>query len=935
MAQEPYTINYSVKEGFPTSTVYSINQDAKGFVWFCTDVGLVKYDSHKFELINTDKGLSDNEIFQMKTDFKGRTWLLTLTGKLNFIYKNKIYNEKNSSLIKKASGSSIATDFYEDENKNIYFSFRNGEVSMITPSNRVIKKSNEYFSLFGIWKHTNTLYLMEANGIYNAESLENIFPIPKPSFYKVFHNSFGNYFSIVNILYKINKDNSIIKVYEIPKGQEILNCFIENKNKIWICTRNGLFLFENKTIKNIYFKTETVTSIAKDFEGGYWISTLKNGAFYIPSFSFLVEKFGTPEGIKLNCISISPKKEIWIGGESNDYYIKKPNATTFIKNQLLEGERKDKIPNIRFFNDDTYIIGKLNVKKINAQGKSMNLGFSANDLLIIDNQTYVGYTYTYNILTSEITNTKPGYLNRKIFMSKRTNVFCKTENDNFWIGTNNGLYSYSKKESIIHWGAKYENLDSTIEDIYYDKTTNSTLVATASKGITVITDNKIKYLITNKSGLNSNTCNSIQKIAPNYYLIGTNSGLNSLSLKNNTFEVKNLNAVLGIQNIKIRDLSCLDNKVYLATEIGLLYFDFYQIKSFKNKPLCHILELKNKNKVIANNSVIDYNNRDVNILFNGISYINKGNLSYYYKLNNEEWTYSSESKINFKSLASGKYTFKVYCVDVNGMKSDIKQINFEISTPFWRKWWFIALSLIAIGLCVYFFIKYRLQLQEKRFEEEKSKIQVEKQLIELEQKALRMQMNPHFIFNALNTIKGYYTEGNLVEASTYISKFSKLLRKLLESEEQITTLDNEIEMLKLYIELTQIRYEGKFNYAISISEDIRTSETLIPNLLLQPLVENAIIHGLGPKQEKGNLQIEFKTENEFLYCIVDDDGIGRNAALKNQSNKEHQSKAMDIIKERLLLFSTLSTIEIIDKKNSNNLSLGTKAIIKIPLKYNW
>jgi len=111
MAQEPYAINYSTKEGFPTSTVYNVTQDKYGFLWFSTDAGIIKYDSHQFELINTDKGLSDNEVFQMKTDSKGRTWMLTLTGKLSFLYKNKLYNEANSSVVKQASGTSITVNF--------------------------------------------------------------------------------------------------------------------------------------------------------------------------------------------------------------------------------------------------------------------------------------------------------------------------------------------------------------------------------------------------------------------------------------------------------------------------------------------------------------------------------------------------------------------------------------------------------------------------------------------------------------------------------------------------------------------------------------------------------------------------------------------------------------------------------------------------------
>jgi LytS/YehU family sensor histidine kinase len=215
--------------------------------------------------------------------------------------------------------------------------------------------------------------------------------------------------------------------------------------------------------------------------------------------------------------------------------------------------------------------------------------------------------------------------------------------------------------------------------------------------------------------------------------------------------------------------------------------------------------------------------------------------------------------------------------------------------------------------------------------EERDMAKMEKQVIELEQKALRLQMNPHFIFNALNTIKGYYAEGDFVHASNYIAKFSKLLRKLLENEEQVTTLDNEIEMLRLYIELTQIRYQGKFDYVITLAPKIEPQLLLIPNLLIQPLVENAIIYGLGPKPEKGFLNIVFEINNENLLCIVEDDGIGRQAALKNQAQREYKSKAGDIIRERLALFDKTCTMEYFDNQQ-NNKPAGTKVIITMPIK---
>lgn len=202
----------------------------------------------------------------------------------------------------------------------------------------------------------------------------------------------------------------------------------------------------------------------------------------------------------------------------------------------------------------------------------------------------------------------------------------------------------------------------------------------------------------------------------------------------------------------------------------------------------------------------------------------------------------------------------------------------------------------------------------------------------MEQKALRMQMNPHFIFNALNTIKGYYSEGDDVKAGSYISKFSKLLRMLLNTEGQNTTLDNEIEMLRLYVELTRIRYHEKFDYTINVDPKLMPADIMIPSLLLQPIVENAIIHGLAAKTEQGTLFISFEKDMGNMVCLVEDNGIGRALAATLGSRSLHNSKAISIVQDRLRLFDEHTSFEIIDLEE-NGIPRGTKVIIKLPVKY--
>ncbi|HLN94060.1 MAG TPA: histidine kinase, partial [Flavobacterium sp.] len=241
--------------------------------------------------------------------------------------------------------------------------------------------------------------------------------------------------------------------------------------------------------------------------------------------------------------------------------------------------------------------------------------------------------------------------------------------------------------------------------------------------------------------------------------------------------------------------------------------------------------------------------------------------------------------------------------------------------------------------------KWRLRALDAQFRAERDRIRrerdrarLEKKAAELEQKVLLMQMNPHFIFNALNTIKGYYSERNDDLAGTYITKFSRLLRLLLENAEQQIALTTEIQMLTLYIDLALIRYPDAFDYRIDSGPDLNRDEVAIPTLLLQPLIENAIIHGLAPKKTKGLLEVSFRRDGDHLVCTVQDDGIGRVASATRNRHRDHDGKAIEITRERLQLMAVTpgeTTFKITDRYDENGEAAGTTVTLIIPFKTIW
>jgi len=216
---------------------------------------------------------------------------------------------------------------------------------------------------------------------------------------------------------------------------------------------------------------------------------------------------------------------------------------------------------------------------------------------------------------------------------------------------------------------------------------------------------------------------------------------------------------------------------------------------------------------------------------------------------------------------------------------------------------------------------------------------LQRQIADSERMALRSQMNPHFIFNALNSIQHFIMMEDERNANYYLSRFSKLMRRVLEnSKHQLVSLDNEITTLKLYLELEALRFEGKFEYDFIVADEIDTYETELPSMIIQPFIENAIWHGLMPKTDASpKLEVKFILEGAHLICTVKDNGIGRAASAKiNEGNRsEHQSTGISNTIRRLFLLSKMehkqANITITDLKTANDVALGTLVTIKIPL----
>ena len=334
--------------------------------------------------------------------------------------------------------------------------------------------------------------------------------------------------------------------------------------------------------------------------------------------------------------------------------------------------------------------------------------------------------------------------------------------------------------------------------------------------------------------------------------------------------------------------------------------------------------------------MLTYEQNHLGFEFIGIDHIAPQKVRYQWQLIGVEDTWSpltDQHSASYSNLKPGDYIFQVRAVNSEGvMQKSPQEIQFTILAPFWQKTWFQVASVV-IGILTLVFIFYlRIQTVKRNERERSTRLILEKGMVELEQKALRLQMNPHFIFNTLNTIQGLIATRDAKTARLYLSKFSKLMRETLEnSREALISIDEEVSALRHYLDLERFSHEKVFEYDIQIGEG--SDQYMIPPLLIQPFCENAIIHGLIPKGQNGRLIISFTEANDGLEIIVEDNGVGRAKASVNKAQKinYHKSTGLQVTQERLDVLNQNSEHSIVfeDLEDPNGNAAGTRVRLKV------
>ncbi|ARV14588.1 sensor histidine kinase [Polaribacter sp. SA4-12] len=557
-------------------------------------------------------------------------------------------------------------------------------------------------------------------------------------------------------------------------------------------------------------------------------------------------------------------------------------------------------------NDSTLYLGKEKVNKI----------VSLNDKILLGTNEGI-----YQFIDHNITPLK---IQSKIDFSIINDVI-QFENA-IYIASNNGLW---KLDKLIDPSKVQKIIDTNIESLLV---INNQLAIQLKNKIQFYKNNKI---VSNIDVLEDIT--SINTIDKELWITTNGDGIHIYNLPNFTFQrkINKYNSAISSEiNTVFKDTQ---NSIWIASSNKGLY-KYTSIEETVNTAV-YIENISINYKKIGslnvNNLELKPDENNISFTFKSVDLKNAKNIQYRYQLKKGFTPWTHQNNVDFANLKAGKYTFIVQSKNGKTLSKKVA-FHFFIETPIYKKMWFLILSGVLLCLLLAGFIDLYIRKLNKKNQQKVNALKTANHLLTLEQKALQLQMNPHFIFNVLNGIKALGNSGKPKELNKIISQFSILLRSVLNNSRlEKISLKDEIETLKNYLELEQKMNSKYFEFSIeTLLNNIDSEEILIPPMLLQPFVENCIKHAFQPNTKDPRIKILFEVKNNFLHFVIEDNGIGYHQSKKEKVKTNHHSVALAVTKERIQHISKHNSFSIEEIKNEKEIS-GTIISFKIPLKTDY
>ncbi len=977
-AQEYSFVQYSVEDGLPQTQVYALSSDDQGYLWLGTAGGAAQFNGKEFKHFSTSNGLVDNNVSDVK-QYGGYTWIFTNKGVTRIAGQEVVAYDLTDAL----KGGYVSTAGFRSETNTLIVANKDEEVyeikidqssELLVASSVEIELNKSYENIRKIYEDSGHDTWIVGDGLIGYLDVNNtwndvIIEGSAHNISDIEQDKNGDYWLSVYDEGIYHWRKGILKHYSYGDGlvsSLIRNIFIDTEGRVWCASKSGVSVLREDGFSNFDTRnglpSDNIETICEDREGNIWLASDGAGAFRFTSDEFV--NYHASSGLNTEYVMTGfqdSRGDYWFGtynngvvhydGENYNYFNVENDKilnnvvwssledskgrlwfgtsnglALFEENEIVNFSKvdwlpSDKITAIYDFEEKQQVWFGTS-KGLGVVGEDTAYAISSSDNLSlksirsiekgINNQVWLGTSN--GIVVSDGTFFEP-WINNDQLEDKL--VYCiKNYKDSLWfIGTSNGLYytdGINVERMMLHtsFGANFINFLDIERDRYLWVGTNYGVFEVDLPAYFTSPSQGVMHHRKN-SGLKSveTNLNAVFVDDKNRVWMGTGKGTVRFDRSKRRNEVVDLIPLVQIVemqlDLKATDWSKFSNDIDTRTQLP------------------QELSLSSRENYLT-------------FYFEGVSLSHPDEVVYKIKLDglDEDWTPPIEqSSFTYPNLSYGSYTFNVIA-SIDGKNwSDPVSISFEIRKPYYLTWWFIFLMLLMLSGLVYMIYHRRKVAREQKLRTEK--LYYKSRLLALEQQTLNASMNRHFIFNALNSIQYYINTQDRISANKYLTSFAKLIRKNLDSSVNDTgtvSLHDELERLELYISLEHMRFQKKFDYAISVDKSLDQESIQIPPMILQPFVENSIWHGLLPQETGGKIWISIFPRGKNIIFEIEDNGIGIEESRKTKTDNAHHSKGMLITSGRIEILKkvTRQRMTIVGPYQINNVD-GTPKGTRVEL----
>ncbi len=948
-AQHPYYWSLTEDDGLPSNVVYDLIQDSRGYFWIGTEKGLARYNGQEMKTYSSSEQKS-LALTRLQEDDQGRIWGVNFSQQVFYVENDTL---KELVLPTEDDIKGHVKVEWDSNHLYVYSYYRIDRLDLRT-------MSWETDFLAEDWAISKTsgqpapLSSLSANGgRIGALFTDQFLLVENGTIQHTLHlKSYAEYMRTSwfadEIVLTSGKDGRIIRInpetgdtthwngYHQKHGSAVrLFDALEEANNHWVCTSQGAWQMNKGRNGQLYFPKEQVPKVVTDHEGNLWFASLQNGVLVVPNCEMLV--FDTDNSKltsnKVNSLGIGSNQDLLIGTSNGviqrldkahkfsppiDFGIRKEvnGFVTFGNLELAFGDH--------FFDLKSHTImpysRSQNVKQIDWIRKDEYFSLSSDELV------YGKLSGAAELPTPLASATWIRSVLGQLIEHENIKSFAYSrEPSKLYVSSTTGLYAYDdnlKQEVKLPNGNSVYGTELQLDDL------GRLWVSTVSNGLLCFDGDKLVHQVAEEFRLSDFELDG-QKI----WVVSTD-GLVKVDITSGETEL--FNKLDGLPSNSVNDIVVKNGTVWLATNKGLVSLPTDLTSVNSTVPRLEIAGISVNHKPVSELESLSYQQNNVAFELSPIAFRNRGKAAVHYRLFglSDEWKkvpVSQANAVSFLALRAGDYTFEVKLLNEDGIESERLIRSFSISPPFWQTWWFYVLLAGSTILLVSGIFLFRIREIRKR-----DRVQHDLRASELT--ALKAQMNPHFVFNALNSIQDYILLNQTELANDYLGKFARLMRKTLDQSQQHTvTLSEEIDLLKLYLELEAIRFEEEFEYHVNVDENLNTEQIEIPSMIVQPFVENAIKHGLLHKKDDRKLLVDFKMTENVLECRIEDNGIGLEASkqLNAKRPKTHRSFGTGAVKKRLDLLNEgrkeRISVEMKDMTDRAAGVSGTHVLLRIPI----